>query len=75
MSESNNRWIGQAAMVSSVGVLVMVSTLIGLGLGYWLDGKLGTKPVLAFVCTLIGLAAGIYESARIILNAIRSEDR
>jgi len=64
----------QAAMVSSIGLLIVVSTLIGLGVGYWLDSKLGTKPWLAFVCTLLGLAAGMYESARIILNAIRSED-
>ena len=74
MSESNNRWMTQAALVSSIGLLIVVSTLMGLGLGYWLDGKLGTKPWLAFVLTLVGLAAGIYESARIILNAIRSED-
>jgi ATP synthase protein I len=75
MNEPNNRWMTQAAMVSSIGLIVMVSTLIGLGLGHWLDGKLGTEPWLAFVLTLVGLAAGIYESARIILNAIRSEDR
>lgn len=74
MSESNNSWMRQGAMVSSIGLLIAVSTLIGLGLGYWLDSKLGTTPWLAFVLTMLGLAAGIYESARIILNAIRSED-
>lgn len=74
MNQPNNRWIAQAAMVSSVGLLVAVATLIGLGIGSWLDSKLGTKPWLAFVFTIVGLAAGIYESARIILNAIRSED-
>jgi ATP synthase protein I len=74
MSESNNSWMRQGAMVSSIGLIIAVSTLIGLGLGYWLDSKLGTTPWLAFVLTMLGLAAGIYESARIILNAIRSED-
>ena len=75
MNEPDNKWMAQAAMVSSIGLLVVVATFIGLGIGYWLDSKLGTEPWLAFVFTLLGLAAGIYESARIILNAIRSEDR
>lgn len=63
----------QGAMVSSIGLLIVVSTLIGMGIGYWLDSKLGTTPWLAFVLTLLGLAAGIYESAKIILAAIRDE--
>jgi ATP synthase protein I len=75
MNEPNNRWMTQAAMLSSIGLIVLVSTLLGLGLGYWLDSKLGTEPWLAFALTLVGLAGGIYESARIILNVIRSQDR
>jgi ATP synthase protein I len=75
MSEPDNKWMTQAAMVSSIGLLVVVATLLGLGFGHWLDTKFGTEPWLAFVFLLLGLAAGIYESARIILNAIRSEDR
>ena len=42
MNDSDNRWMAQAAMVSSVGLLVVVATFIGLGIGYWLDSKLGT---------------------------------
>ncbi len=75
MSDPDNKWMKQAAMVSSIGLLIVVATLIGLGIGMWLDSKLGTRPWLAFALTVLGLAAGIYESARILLNAIRSEDR
>jgi ATP synthase protein I len=74
MSESDNRWMRQGLMVSSIGLLIVVSTLLGMGLGYWLDSKLGTEPWLAFVFTMLGLASGIYESARIIIAAIKSED-
>ena len=74
MSGSDYSWMRQGAMVSSIGLLIVVSTLLGMGLGYWLDSKLGTKPWLAFVFTMLGLASGIYESARIIIAAIRSED-
>lgn len=74
MSGSDNSWMRQGAMVSSIGLLIVVATLLGMGLGYWLDSKLHTSPWLAFICTLLGLASGIYESARIIMAAIRSED-
>lgn len=64
----------KGAMVSSIGLLIVVSTLLGLGLGYWLDSKLGTKPWLAFVFTILGLASGMYESYRIIMAAIRDDE-
>jgi len=60
-------------MVSSIGLLVLVSTFIGMFFGNWLDGKLHTKPWLALVFTILGLAAGIYESAKILLAAIRDD--
>lgn len=47
-----------AAKVSSVGIEMAVATLIGWGIGYWLDGKLGTSPYLMLVCLLFGVAAG-----------------
>ena len=60
-----------AAQVVSIPMLILVATLIGLGLGYWLDSKLGTKPWLAIVLTLLGLAAGIYEAAKMLIEATR----
>jgi|YNPBryBLVA2012_1023415.scaffolds.fasta_scaffold44012_1 ATP synthase protein I len=74
MSESNYGWIRTAGMLGSIGLLVLVSTLIGLGLGYWLDGKLGTSPWLAFALTVAGLAAGIYEAIVLLIKATRDED-
>ncbi|MFQ3549366.1 MAG: AtpZ/AtpI family protein [Armatimonadota bacterium] len=49
--------------------MILIATLIGLGLGYFLDSKLGTKPWLAFIFTIFGLAAGIYESVKILMGA------
>ena len=60
-----------AAQVWAIPVLILVSTLIGLGLGLWLDGKLGTKPWLAIVLTFVGLAAGLYESVKILIQVSR----
>jgi ATP synthase protein I len=64
-------WMKSAAQVSAIPVLILVSTLIGLGLGLWLDGKLGTEPWLAVVLTLVGLAAGLYESVKTLIRVTR----
>jgi F0F1-type ATP synthase assembly protein I len=34
--------------------------LAGLGGGYWLDGRLGTRPVFVLVGGAFGLAAALY---------------
>ncbi|MBI3581179.1 MAG: AtpZ/AtpI family protein [Nitrospinae bacterium] len=44
--------------MAGVGTQLVVSTLVGFGMGRWLDGKLGTRPVLTIVFVLLGLAAG-----------------
>lgn len=70
MSEPKNPWV-QTGEVLSIGMLILLSTLIGLALGNWLDGKFGTAPWLAFVFTLAGVAAGLYETIRILIRATR----
>ena len=70
MSEPKNPWV-QSGEILSIGMLILVSTFAGLGLGYWLDSKLGTAPWLAFILTLVGLAAGLYETIRILIKATR----
>ena len=71
MAGSDYRWIRTAAQVWTIPVLILVSTVIGLALGLWLDGKLGTKPWLAIVLTFVGLAAGLYESVKILIQVSR----
>ncbi|OFX15503.1 MAG: hypothetical protein A2Z18_05820 [Armatimonadetes bacterium RBG_16_58_9] len=74
MTEPNYRWVRTAGTVSSIALLILASTGIGLGLGVWLDGKLGTKPWLAFALTLVGLISGLYESVVILIKATREQD-
>ena len=73
MSEPNYRWMRTLAQVWAIPVLILVSALIGLGIGLWLDGKLGTTPWLAIVLTLSGLGAGLYESAKILIQVTRGD--
>jgi len=58
-------------LITSIPLLILISVGIGLWVGMWLDSKLGTTPWLAIVLTLLGLAAGLYESARLLIDVTR----
>lgn len=47
-----------------VGTQLVVSIFIGFGIGYWLDGLLGTRPLLMLVFTIFGVAAGFFNVYR-----------
>jgi F0F1-type ATP synthase assembly protein I len=44
---------------SSVGMVFVVSIAIGSLFGYWLDGKLGTRPYATIFFMCIGIASGV----------------
>ncbi len=46
------------ALIASVGIAMVVSTLLGLAAGLYLDGLLGTKPWLTIICLILGIIAG-----------------
>ena len=61
-SPSTLRMLGQ---LSSVGMSFVLALTMGFGGGYWLDGKLGTAPWLAFIGFFVGLAAGVLNVYRV----------
>ena len=54
--------IGQ---LSTIGLSFVFALVIGFGVGYWLDGVLGTKPWLSFIGFFLGLAAGVLNVYRV----------
>ena len=44
---------------SSIGIVFVASIVIGVLIGVWIDGKLGTKPWFTLFFLGIGIAAGI----------------
>lgn len=53
--------------MSSVGIEMAVATLIGWGIGYWLDSEFGTDPWLMLAFLGLGVAAGfkgLFRAAR-----------
>lgn len=59
------------AKVSGIGWFVVGSIGIGAGVGYWLDRRFDTAPVI----TLVGLALGIVVAFRGMLGLVRAVSR
>ena len=45
-------------MASSMGIAMVLATVIGLALGYWLDRLFGTSPWLTLIFLMVGIVAG-----------------
>jgi|GEM_PF-1960832 len=50
--------------LATVGLVFPLATLIGFGLGYWLDGLMGTGPWLKVVLTAFGIIAAFVNLFR-----------
>ena len=63
-----NRWRDYSglALVGEVGLTISLSMLAGVGIGLFIDSKLGTSPIATLIGLLLGLAAGIYGVYRLI---------
>jgi len=49
-----------------VGTEMVASTMIGLGLGFYLDERLGTRPWLLLLFFLFGVTAGFLNLYRVV---------
>lgn len=54
----------QVGVVLGMGFSFAAAVAIGVLVGYWLDGKLGTKPLFTLLLAALGLAAGFLELLR-----------
>jgi ATP synthase protein I len=56
-----SRALRELAPYLTIGTSFAASVLLGVGLGYWLDRKLGTSPWLLLAGSMLGLAAGFLQ--------------
>lgn len=56
-------------LLTAVPGLLLAAPLIGMGIGWYLDKKLGTDPYLMVVGVLMGIASGGIETYRLIKKA------
>ena len=58
MSEDKHQLFKSLGFLSSVGISLVASILIGLAMGYYLDQWLATKPLFTLVMLVIGIISG-----------------
>lgn len=59
----------------SVGLHLVLSTFVGLGIGYWLDRFFHTSPWMTVIFLFLGIAAGFRELFRIAKKEIDESDK
>jgi ATP synthase protein I len=65
MIEPGRGW-AYAALFSEIGISLLVTTLIGVLVGYWADGQLGTLPIFVLVGFLAGAGTGTLMIYRLV---------
>ena len=78
MEERDRKLFRVLGALSTVGITLVVSTVIGYFIGHWLDGKFGTTPWLTVVFLLFGIAAGfknLYDQTRKLVGPEGSEKK
>jgi F0F1-type ATP synthase assembly protein I len=71
MIEPGRGW-AYAALFSEIGISLLVTTLIGVLVGYWADGQLGTLPIFVIVGFLAGAGAGTLMIYRLVSKFLRT---
>jgi F0F1-type ATP synthase assembly protein I len=65
MIEPGRGW-AYLALFSQIGITLLVTTLLGVLGGHWLDEQLGTLPWLSLLGFLVGAGAGGLADYRLI---------
>jgi len=60
--------------LSTIGLALVIATVIGLAGGYYLDRWLGTSPWLTLIGLLFGIAAGFVNLFRAVKRAEKNVD-
>ena len=68
------RGFGYLVLFSEIGISLLVTTLIGVLVGYQVDERLGTLPVFLIVGFLVGAGAGTLMIIRLISRFLKSFD-
>jgi len=73
MNGKNDRGeiLRRAAPYAGLGSMFAAALLLGIGGGYWADGKLGTSPWLTLAGAFLGLAVGFYNFFAVVLRRPR----
>ena len=66
------RGAAYAVLFSEIGVSLLVTTLVGVLAGYWIDQQLGTVPIFAIVGFLAGAGSGALLIYRLVSRFLKT---
>lgn len=62
------------ALFSEIGLVLLVATLAGIGVGYFIDTRLGTLPIFVLIGFLIGAGVGARGVYKLVTRFLASFD-
>ena len=66
------RGVAYAVLFSEIGVSLLVTTLVGVLAGYWIDQRLGTVPIFVIVGFLAGAGSGSLLIYRLVSRFLKT---
>ena len=73
MIEPGRSW-AYLALFSEIGFSLLVTTLIGVLAGYWIDKQFGTLPVFVLVGFFVGAGSGTVVIAKVVSRFLEDTD-
>jgi ATP synthase protein I len=71
--EPGRRW-AYAALFSEIGLSLLITTLVGVLIGYWIDTQLGSVPVFVLLGFLAGAGSGTVLIYRLVTRFLETMD-
>ena len=67
----NTGFGGYLALFSEIGMVLLVTTLLGIAAGYWVDQRLDTLPIFVLVGFFAGAGTGAVGIYRLITRFLK----
>jgi ATP synthase protein I len=61
-----------AVLFSEIGISLLVTTLVGVLVGYWVDTQLGSVPVFVLIGFLLGAGSGTVLIYRLVTRFLKT---
>lgn len=60
-------------LLSTLGIYFVIATFIGLGIGYYIDSKIGTRPYFTIIFLVLGIATGFLNLFKVLRDQMRKK--
>lgn len=75
MSEEKKSIFRNLYNLTTIGLQIVVSIFIGLGIGLMLDDTFETKPIFLFIFLLMGIGAGFLNLFRVVKKEVGEQKK